>query len=90
MDAPTTSPDVESDPILRLIATGEAGTLWEAEELYLDRSLPEIYRLFGGELTDDELLKHPLMHLLEAHSDPRAQPLYAKVPGELADPPPRP
>ena len=64
MNTLATIPELDADPILRLIAAGEAGTLEEAEELYLDRSLPEISRLIGSAMSDDELMNHPLMVLL--------------------------
>lgn len=67
MSSPTVIPELEADPVLRLIANGEARTLEEAEELYLDRSVPEIVRLIGSGLSDEDLLNHPLMHLLRAH-----------------------
>jgi hypothetical protein len=67
MDNPTATYDPESDPILRLIVVGEARTLEDAEELYLDRSMPEIIRLIGSGLPDEELANHPLMLLLRAH-----------------------
>jgi hypothetical protein len=32
----------------------------EAEELYLDASMPELLRLLQSDLTDEELANHPL------------------------------
>jgi hypothetical protein len=58
---------LDDDPVIRLLLDGEAQTLHEAEELYLNRSMPEILRLFGSQLPDQELSNHPLLVLLRAH-----------------------
>ncbi len=55
---------VTDDPVLRLILDGTARTLDEAEEIYLDRSLPEILELLRKPIPDEELADHPLMMLL--------------------------
>ena len=52
------------DPILRLILAGKARTLDEAEEMYLDESLPEVLELLREPIPNEELAKHPLMTLL--------------------------
>ncbi len=59
-------PAIDHDPVLRLLLSGAAATLDEAEELYLDASMPEIVRLLGSSLSDQELCAHPLMVLLRA------------------------
>ncbi len=60
-------PEADRDPILQYLLRGEARTLDEAEELYLDASLAEITRLIGSEIPDEELSRHPLLVLLRAH-----------------------
>jgi hypothetical protein len=50
--------------VLQLLMLGRAQTLDEVEELSLDESLPEIAKLVGSGLSDNELLHHPLMVLL--------------------------
>ncbi len=57
-------PGVTDDPILRLILAGKARTLDEAEEMYLDGSLPEVLELLRKPIPDEELAEHPLMTLL--------------------------
>ena len=57
-------PGVTDDPILRLILAGKARTLDEAEEMYLDESLPEVLELLRKPIPDEELAEHPLMTLL--------------------------
>lgn len=57
-------PGVTDDPVLRLILTGRAKDLDEAEEIYLDESLPEVLELLRQPIPDDELAQHPLMRLL--------------------------
>lgn len=57
---------IDEDPVLRLLFSGAAETLDEAEELYLDASMPEIIRLLESPLSDQELCNHPLMVLLRS------------------------
>jgi len=57
-------PGVTDDPVLQLILSGRAKNLDEAEELFLDESLPEIIELIGSPLSNEELMDHPLMQLL--------------------------
>jgi len=57
-------PGVTDDPVLRLIFDGKARTLDEAEEIYLDESLPELLELLRKPIPDEELADHPLMTLL--------------------------
>ena len=59
-------PGVTDDPVLRLILSGRAKRLDEAEELYLDKSLPVIMELIGSSLSNEELERHPLMVLLRS------------------------
>ena len=59
-------PGVSDDPVLELILTGRARRLDEAEELFLDESLPTIVELIGSPLRNDELESHPLMVLLRS------------------------
>jgi hypothetical protein len=58
---------LSSDPVAQLLLRGEAETLREAEELYLDSCLPEVVRLLQSGLSDEELGRHPLMRMLRAH-----------------------
>jgi len=57
-------PGVTDDPVLRLILAGKARNLDEAEEMYLDESLPQVLELLRNPSTDDELARHPLLTLL--------------------------
>jgi hypothetical protein len=57
----------EDDPVIALLLSGESMTLHEAEELYLDRSLPLVLELLRGTMNDEELGRHPLMKMLVAH-----------------------
>lgn len=66
-DDRTPVPGVTDDAVLRLILEGHAMNLHEAEELYLDASLPEIFALIAGPLDNESLIRHPLMRLLAAH-----------------------
>lgn len=59
--------EIDDDPVLRLLLSGAAATLHEAEEMYLDASMPEIVRLIGSSLRDEELCNHPLLILLRSH-----------------------
>ena len=60
-------PGVTDDPIFRLIFTGRAKNLDEAEEIYLDESLPDILELLAKPIPDEELARHPLIDLLRFH-----------------------
>jgi hypothetical protein len=57
-------PGVTDDPVLLLVLAGKAKTLDEAEEIYLDESLPEIVALLRMPIPDEELARHPLLTLL--------------------------
>ena len=57
---------VTDDPVLSLIMANRARNLDEAEELYLDESMPAILELIGSSMTNAELERHPLMMLLRA------------------------
>ena len=59
--------DPLDDPVIQLLYCGEAQTLHEAEEQYLDQALPEILSLIGSSLSNNELARHPLLHLILAH-----------------------
>jgi hypothetical protein len=60
-------PQLDDDPVIRLLLSGAASTLYEAEEMYLDASLPEVVELLRGPLSDEELGRHPLLTMLLAH-----------------------
>jgi hypothetical protein len=60
-------PGVTDDPVIRLFLSGRAKDLHEAEELYLDESLPQILELLQQPMTDEELANHPLFTLLRSH-----------------------
>lgn len=58
---------LSNDPVAQLLLRGEAETVREAEELYLNSCLPEVVRLLQSGLSDEELGRHPLMRMLRAH-----------------------
>ncbi len=60
-DSPPTT-----DPVVALLLAGRAATVDEAEELYLDASIPEVVRLARSPLSDREFREHPLIQLLLA------------------------
>jgi hypothetical protein len=55
-----------SDPVVELLLSGRARTVEEAEEMYLDASIPEVLRLAASDLSDAEFRAHPLIQLLLA------------------------
>ena len=59
-------PGVTDDPVLQLILSGRARSLDEAEELFLDESLPAITELIGSPLSNEALETHPLLALLHS------------------------
>jgi hypothetical protein len=60
-------PELDNDPVLRLLWRGEARTVHEAEEQYLNASMPAILELLASDLSDEELCSHPLLVLLRTH-----------------------
>jgi len=54
------------DPVARILLAGEARTVDEAEELYLDRHLMDVVDLVRSPLSDAEFRRHPLIALLLA------------------------
>lgn len=64
--------DLFTDPVERLLLSGQAATVAEAEERVLDTSLDVVSDLLRGPLTDDELAAHPLLALYRSRgSRPR-------------------
>ncbi len=59
-------PGVTHDPVVQLLLRGEAQTLHEAEEKYLDAASPEILELLASPLSNRELARHPLLNLMRA------------------------
>lgn len=47
------------DPVIQLLLRGEAQTLHDAEEMYLNAAIPEILNLLTSPLTNDELAQAP-------------------------------
>lgn len=62
--APTTW---DQDPVIQLLLSGQARTVEEAEELYLDAHLVDVIRLVESPLSEAEFRRHPLIALLMAH-----------------------
>lgn len=61
-----------TDPVERLLLTGRARTVYEAEEMYLDSAYPEVLALLASPLSDEELGRHPLLLMYRSHgSRPR-------------------
>jgi hypothetical protein len=61
-----------TDPVERLLLTGRARTVHEAEELYLDSAYPQVFALLASPLSNEELGRHPLFVLYRSHgSRPR-------------------
>jgi hypothetical protein len=56
-----------NDPIVDVLLRGEAETVHEAEELYLDTHLQEVVELASSSLSDEEFRRHPLIMMLLAH-----------------------
>ena len=61
-----------TDPVERLLLTGRARTVYEAEEMYLDSAYPQVLALLASPLSDEELGRHPLLVMYRSHgSRPR-------------------
>jgi hypothetical protein len=60
------------DPVERILLSGAAKTVFEAEEMYLDSAYDEVLELLASPLPDEELGRHPLLLLYRSHgSRPR-------------------
>ena len=55
------------DPIVAMLLAGEAESVSEAEELYLDRHLAEVVTLVESSMSDREFREQLLIALLFAH-----------------------
>ena len=60
-------PELDNDPVVHLLLTGQARTVAEAEEMYLNASLPEVIRVLQSSLSDEELGRHPLLVMYRRH-----------------------
>ncbi len=52
-----------TDPVERLLLTGAAASVADAEEIVLNTSLDAVAELLRTPLSDDELGRHPLLAL---------------------------
>lgn len=59
--------ELTQDPVLRLLLEGQAQSVSEAEEMFLDASIPEVLRLLSSPLSNEELGRHPLLVLFRRH-----------------------
>jgi hypothetical protein len=59
--------DTTGDPVADLLLRGEATTLYEAEELYLDRHLAEVVALVESDLSDQKLRRHAALDAAAWH-----------------------
>jgi hypothetical protein len=61
-----------TDPVERLLLSGRAKTVYEAEEMYLDTAYEEVLALLASPLSNEDLGRHPLLVLYRSHgSRPR-------------------
>jgi hypothetical protein len=60
-------PGVTDVPVIQLLLGGEAKTLHEAEEKYLDAAICDVLDLLRSPLSNEELSRHPLLNLILAH-----------------------
>lgn len=61
---------IVTDPVERMLLTGAATTVFEAEEKFLDASYPEALSLLASPLSDEELAEHPLFRLYRSYGSP--------------------
>jgi hypothetical protein len=59
--------DAFPDPVDRLLLTGQARTVHEAEEMYLDSAYPQLLALLASPLSNEELGRHLLFVLYRSH-----------------------
>jgi hypothetical protein len=64
--------DSVTDPVERLLLAGQARTVHEAEEMYLDSAYPQVLALLESSLSNEELGRHPLLAMYRSRgSRPR-------------------
>ena len=56
-----------TDPIVQMLLRGEAQSVSEAEEKYLDANLHQVIALVESPLSDEQFRDHPLIALLLSH-----------------------
>lgn len=56
----------DGDPVVALLLAGQAQSLEEAQEQYLNAHLAEVVELVRSPLSDEEFRRHPLISLLLA------------------------
>jgi hypothetical protein len=56
-----------SDPIVKMLLRGEAATVSEAEEKYLDANIRQVIELVKSPMSDEEFRAHPLIVMLLSH-----------------------
>lgn len=66
--------DEIDDAIMQMLLSGEAQTLYEAEEKYLDEHLRDVVALADSGMSDAEFGDHPLIVMLMAHGSPSGVP----------------
>ena len=66
---------IGDDPITKLLLSGEARTVHEAETKFLNENVElisqKVLELVGSNLSDEELSRHPLILLLRGHGSRR-------------------
>jgi hypothetical protein len=60
-------PRMMDEQILELLLRGEAATLHDAEEMYLNAAIPEILDLLASSLSNEELSEEPILALILSH-----------------------
>jgi hypothetical protein len=56
-----------SDPIVKMLLRGEAATVSEAEEKYLDANIRQVIALVESPMSDEAFRAHPLIVMLLSH-----------------------
>ncbi|HEX5221173.1 MAG TPA: hypothetical protein VFZ59_16540 [Verrucomicrobiae bacterium] len=59
--------NILDDPVAQILLAGEATTPSEAELVYLERHLDDVFRLVASPLSEDEFRRHPLIAMLFSH-----------------------
>jgi hypothetical protein len=63
----STAASILNDPVAELLLRGDATTPSEAERLYLERHLDEVFLLVQSPISDEEFRRQPLIAMLFSH-----------------------
>ena len=59
--------NILDDPVAKILLSGQAASPSEAERIYLEQHLDDVFQLVESPLSEDEFRRHPLIAMLFSH-----------------------